>query len=50
MDGWCGSDSFHYFQIWLVGLGRDAYDAAIADPDSLATVPDVRRLASLPRP
>jgi hypothetical protein len=32
MDGYCGTDSFHYFQMWLVGLGRDSYDAAIADP------------------
>jgi hypothetical protein len=50
MGGWCSTDSFHYFQMWLVGLGRAAYDAAIADPDSLAPVPAVRRLATLPRP
>ncbi len=50
MGGHCGTDSFHYFQMWLVGLGRDAYDAAIADPDTLASVAEVRRLASLPRP
>jgi len=50
MDGLCSGDSFHYFQMWLVGLGRDAYDAAIADPDSLAGVSEVRRLAHLPRP
>ncbi|MFK3979056.1 DUF4240 domain-containing protein [Micromonospora sp. NPDC050397] len=46
----CGTDSFHYFQMWLVGLGRDVYEAAIADPDSLATAPEVRRIAALPRP
>ncbi|MEV6602441.1 DUF4240 domain-containing protein [Actinoplanes sp. NPDC051346] len=50
MGGWCGTDSFHYFQMWLVGLGRDAYDAAIADPDALALLSAVRRLAALPRP
>lgn len=50
LDGRCSTDSFHYFQMWLVGLGRDAYDTAIADPDSLASVPEVRRLAALPRP
>ncbi len=50
MDGRCSTDAFHYFQMWLVGLGRDAYDAAIANPDRLATVPAVRRLAFLPRP
>jgi hypothetical protein len=50
MGGYCGTDSFHYFQMWLVGLGRDAYFAAITDPDSLATVPEVHRLAILPKP
>jgi hypothetical protein len=50
MHGHCSTDGFHYFQMWLVGLGRDAYDAAIADPDSLAAVPEVQRLAALPRP
>lgn len=45
--GWCGTDSFHYFQMWLVGQGRAVYDAAIADPDSLAAAPEVRRLAGL---
>jgi hypothetical protein len=46
----CSTDGFHYFQMWLVGLGRTAYENAIADPDSLATLPAVQRLASLPRP
>jgi hypothetical protein len=50
MEGRCSTDGFHYFQMWLVGLGRTAYEQAIADPDSLATVPAVQRLASLPRP
>jgi hypothetical protein len=31
-------------------LSRDAYLAAIADPDSLATVPLLQRLATLPKP
>ncbi|GAA2388963.1 DUF4240 domain-containing protein [Dactylosporangium salmoneum] len=50
MTGPCSMDSFHYFQMWLVGLGRHAYEAAIDDPDSLADVPEVVRLASLPQP
>jgi len=50
LDGGCSTDGFHDFQMWLVGLGRAAYDAAIADPDTLAAVPAVQRLASLPRP
>ncbi|WP_433040710.1 DUF4240 domain-containing protein [Dactylosporangium sp. CS-033363] len=43
-------DSFHYFQMWLVGLGRPVYEAAIDDPDSLAGVPEVVRLAAVPHP
>jgi hypothetical protein len=49
MNGYCGTDSFHYFQMWLVGLGRTVYSAALADPDSLAAVPEVCRLAALPQ-
>lgn len=45
--GWCSTDGFHYFQMWLVGQGRAVYEAAIADPDSLAAAPEVRRLAGL---
>src|SRR5690349_10589692 len=36
--------------MWLVGLGRHIYEAAIDNPDSLAGLPEVRRLGSLPRP
>jgi hypothetical protein len=45
--GWCSDDGFHYFQMWLVGQGRAVYEAAVADPDSLAAAPEVRRLAGL---
>lgn len=44
----CSGDSFHYFQMWLVGLGRKVYEAATDDPDSLADVPEVQRLADPP--
>jgi hypothetical protein len=50
IGGRCSSDGFHYFQMWLVGLGRAVYERAIADPDSLAAAPAVQRLAALPRP
>ncbi|MFJ6199680.1 DUF4240 domain-containing protein [Micromonospora sp. NPDC092111] len=43
--GLCSDDGFHYFQAWLVGLGRDAFARVAADPDALAEVPQVRRLA-----
>ncbi|WP_416902855.1 DUF4240 domain-containing protein [Micromonospora echinospora] len=44
-DGFCSDDGFHYFQVWLVGLGRPTFDRVVADPDTLADVPQVRRLA-----
>ncbi|XVU21981.1 DUF4240 domain-containing protein [Actinoplanes sp. CA-054009] len=45
MRTWASNDSFWYFQPWLVGLGRDAFDRVAADPDALARLPEVRRLA-----
>ncbi|WP_162793949.1 DUF4240 domain-containing protein [Streptomyces paludis] len=47
-DGWCSDDSFWYFQFWVVGLGRAALTKVAADPDALAEIPEVRRLAVLP--
>ncbi|MEU9620815.1 DUF4240 domain-containing protein [Streptomyces sp. NPDC098085] len=46
--GRCSDDSFWYFQFWVVGLGREAFGRAMADPDSLAAVPELRRLAGRP--
>jgi hypothetical protein len=48
MRGWCSDDGFWYFQPWLVGLGRDAFEQVAADPDALADVPQIRRLAGRP--
>ncbi|MGX9886398.1 DUF4240 domain-containing protein [Streptomyces sp. NPDC002276] len=42
--GWCSDDSFFYFRLWLVGLGRESFERVVRDPDSLAELPDVRRL------
>jgi hypothetical protein len=44
-DGVCSSDGFWYFQVWLIGLGREAFERAVANPDS---VPEVLRLAGRP--
>jgi hypothetical protein len=44
-DGLCSVDGFWYFQAWLVGLGRDTFEWIVVDPDALADVPQVRRLA-----
>jgi hypothetical protein len=31
-----GYDGFYYFRCWLIGMGREAYESAIADADTLA--------------
>lgn len=35
MNGGCSDDGFEYFRAWLISRGRDAYERAVADPDSL---------------
>lgn len=39
IHGGSSDDGFEYFRRWLVSRGRDAYEAALADPDSLADLP-----------
>jgi hypothetical protein len=34
--GGCSDDGFEYFRRWLVSKGRGVYEAALANPDSLA--------------
>jgi hypothetical protein len=41
VHGGCSDDGFEYFRRWLVSRGRDVYEAALRDPDSLAQL-DVR--------
>jgi hypothetical protein len=38
INGGASDDGFYYFRCWLIGMGRDIYGKAIADPDSLADV------------
>ena len=40
MNGGCSDDCFEYFRGWLVAQGREVYEAAVADPDSLANAAD----------
>jgi hypothetical protein len=40
-DFFCSEDSFFMFRGWLVAQGRQVYDAAITDPDSLADYPEL---------
>ena len=44
--GLCSDDGFFYFQSWLVGLGREVFEAVESSPDALADLPHVRLLAS----
>ncbi|MEV4218104.1 DUF4240 domain-containing protein [Nonomuraea sp. NPDC049725] len=43
------SDSFEYFQMWLVGLGRETFEKVTADPDTLSDVPEVQRFLTMKR-
>src|SRR5437899_1414670 len=36
INGGCSDDGFDYFRGWLMAQGRDVWDQALADPDSLA--------------
>jgi hypothetical protein len=39
MNGGCSDDGFRYFRDWLISEGRRVFEAALADPDSLAELP-----------
>ncbi|MFJ3310507.1 DUF4240 domain-containing protein [Streptomyces sp. NPDC086549] len=43
--GRCSDDDFCYFDLWMVGLGKDTFGRAVLDPDALADAPEVLRLA-----
>ncbi|MER5601447.1 DUF4240 domain-containing protein [Streptomyces sp. NPDC002265] len=49
LGGWCSDDGFCSFGLWMVGLGREAFTHAVADPDSLAVTPEIQALVSRPR-
>ncbi|QDV37343.1 DUF4240 domain-containing protein [Tautonia plasticadhaerens] len=36
INGGASDDGFYDFRCWLIGMGRRVYEAALADPDSLA--------------
>jgi Protein of unknown function (DUF4240) len=40
-DFWCSEDTLFGFREWLTEQGRQVYEAAIADPDSLADNPEL---------
>jgi hypothetical protein len=47
LNGGCGDDGFDYFRGWLVTRGRSVFEAALADPDSLADVVTTDELGEL---
>ena len=38
INGACSAEGFRDFRVWLVGRGHGVYQAAIANPDSLASL------------
>ena len=36
INGGASDDGFYYFRCWLIGMSREVYEAAVANPDSLA--------------
>jgi hypothetical protein len=45
--GGCNDDSFDYFRAWLIGQGREVFEAAISDPDSLVPALDAARVTGV---
>jgi hypothetical protein len=49
IQGGCSDDGFTDFRYWLISLGRDRFERALADPESLAEIdlaPDAEEGAS----
>lgn len=47
LDG--SDDGFWYFQMWLVGQGRETFERVAHEPDALVDVPAVQRLVVMAR-
>ncbi|NRQ30770.1 DUF4240 domain-containing protein [Nonomuraea sp. NN258] len=45
INGGCSDDLFDYFRGWLISQGREVFERAVADPDTLAELPVVRAAA-----
>ncbi|WP_194911140.1 DUF4240 domain-containing protein [Catenulispora rubra] len=45
INGGCSDDGFDYFRGWLILQGRERFEQALRDPDSLATWPIVVQAA-----
>ncbi len=40
MNGGCSDDGFEYFRLWVISRGREVFERAAADPDSLISEAD----------
>ncbi|MGW1060034.1 DUF4240 domain-containing protein [Micromonospora rubida] len=45
INGGASDDGFEYFRGWLITQGREVFARAVADPDSLAALPQIRQAA-----
>ncbi|MCX4470603.1 hypothetical protein C5N14_27875 [Micromonospora sp. MW-13] len=45
INGGASDDGFEYFRGWLIAQGREVFARAVADPDSLAELPQIRQAA-----
>lgn len=45
INGGASDDGFEYFRGWLMTQGREVFARAVADPDSLAELPQIRSAA-----
>ena len=44
IHGGCSDDCFEYFRDWLISEGQTVYEAALKDPESLATLPKIEEI------
>jgi hypothetical protein len=47
LNGGCSDDCFDYFSAWLLMQGSRVFEAAVANPDSLADYPDLTQPVEL---
>jgi hypothetical protein len=47
--GGCSDDSFEYFRAWLIAQGKELFDEALRDTDSLASIEDFDGEYGVPR-
>ena len=39
-NGGCSDDGFEYFRCWLIGLGKDKFEQALQNPESITEFTD----------